>query len=69
MLGSAGIEAIGRKRPVALQQREMRLIDDQVQEAGLAADRAVAVLDRDARRRPDREADGAAVAAAVMRDF
>ena len=69
MLGNPGIEPVGSEPPVAFQQREMRLIDDQVQEAAHEADRAVAVLDRDARRRAHLEADGAAVAAALVRDF
>src|SRR2546423_7833838 len=69
MLRSAGIEAVRGEHFCALQQPKARLVDDQMQVAALAADRAVAVLDGDARRRAHLVADGAAVAAAAAADF
>ena len=67
MLGGTGVPAIGTERSGALQQPEMRLIDDQMQVAALAADGTGAVFDRDGGRGQDFEAHGAAVAAAAVR--
>jgi hypothetical protein len=69
VLRDAGIEAVGGDCVGALQQAETALLDDEVQVAGLAADRAVALLDADARRGEDFEAYGAAVAAAGVGDL
>src|SRR5260221_2114004 len=67
VLRGPGVPAVSRERFGALEELEMRLVYDQVQIAGLPADGAVAVFDRDGGRGQDFEAHGAAVAAAAVR--
>jgi tetraacyldisaccharide-1-P 4'-kinase len=69
VLRDAGIEAVGGEGVRALHETKVTLLDDEMQVAALAADRAVALLDADARRGEDFEAYGAAVAAAGVGDL
>ena len=66
MLRGAGVEAVQSEHFCSRQQPKAGLFHDQVQIAGLAADGAVAVDDRQDRRGEHFEAHGAAVAAAAV---
>ena len=65
MLGRAGAEAIGRQGVCAAQQFKIGVRDNQVEIAGLRADRAVAVEHFERRRDLDGETHRATVAAAL----
>jgi len=69
MVRFPGVEAVAGEEFGTLQQAEAGFFHDQMEKPGPAADRAVAVLDRQLGRGSDLEADAAAVAAAAMDDF
>jgi len=66
MLGDARVKSIRRQRFRTSNQREARLRDNQVQEAGLAADRTVALQSLNFSSRLDFESHPAAMAAAYV---
>jgi hypothetical protein len=69
MVRSPGVKAVAREGIGALKQAKAGFFHDQMEKTGPAADRAVAVLDRELGRASDLEANAAAVAAAAMDDF
>ena len=66
VLRDAGVEGVAGEIVVAGEQTELRLRHDEMQEAGLGTDRAVAVLRDDRLGRFHFEGDGAAVAASLI---
>jgi hypothetical protein len=68
VLRDPGIEGVAGERIIPREQAEARPRHDQVEEAELAAHRAVALGGLDVGGRVDLEADAAAVAAALVAD-
>src|SRR5487761_1158931 len=68
MLRRAGVESVSREHVLAREQLEVLRAHDEMQVAGLAAHRAVAVRARPSRGRERLESDPAAVAAPAVRD-
>ena len=67
VLCNAGLEAVGLQRVAALQQAEFRVCDEQMEEPGLGAYRAIATRRFNICGCIDLEADSTAMAATLVR--